>query len=83
MCINMEVAAKVYHTPEVCGWNSLGGWLITSSRKPNPACSAGLIFRRPHLFVGNLPAELDENTFRETMEGGGEVPLSQIKALCR
>eukprot|EP00439_Symbiodinium_sp_Y106_P067640 s527_g11.t1 len=34
---------------------------------------------RPHLFVGNLPAELDENTFRETMEGGGEV--SHVKLL--
>lgn len=35
-------------------------------------------WRRPHVFVGNLPAELDEDTFRETMEGGGEVPLSQF-----
>ncbi|CAE7471652.1 pabpc1-a [Symbiodinium natans] len=29
--------------------------------------------RRPHLFVGNLPAELDEDVLRETMEGAGEV----------
>ena len=61
----------------VCRWDSLQGWLVTSIRKPNPVCG---FLRRPHLFVGNLPAELDENTFRETMEGGGEVPLSQIKA---
>ncbi|CAE7626876.1 unnamed protein product [Symbiodinium sp. CCMP2456] len=49
-------------------------------RSPTPpGRTSSAPFRRPHVFVGNLPAELDENTFRETMEGGGEV--SHVKLL--
>ena len=48
-------------------------WLVPRVRIVVGACNAVLFARRPHLFVGNLAAELDEETFRETMEGAGEV----------